>query len=199
MAKPKLLLEPDRYYHIYNHSNGFENIFTDNRDRQRFLEKYLRYIAPIARTFAYCLMSNHFHIFIKIKPSEELHDILFSDKEQALPEDWYVRKIAYQFSHLFNSYAQSFNKRHNRMGGLFKSNFERKLVNTDKYFLKLVHYIHNNPVEHGFVDCISDWAFSSYQEITENKSTIVSVNAVIAAFGDIENFKRVHQQPFEKF
>ena len=197
MSKAKLLLEPDRCYHIYNHCNGFENIFLDNRDKQRFLEKYIKHIVPIASTYAYCLMSNHFHVFVKVKAVKELTETFQPSEGKEATEDWYIRKIAYQFSNFFNSSALSFNKRYNRMGSLFKRNFERKIVNTEKYFLKLVHYIHHNPVQHGFASNIEDWEFSSYNEIVGNKSGFVSISEVIEAFGDIENFKEVHQQPFK--
>lgn len=60
-------MRPLKYYHIYNHANGFENIFIEERNFRFFLEKYQFYILPIAKTFAHCLMPNHFHFLIKIK------------------------------------------------------------------------------------------------------------------------------------
>jgi putative transposase len=170
----KIPIEPDNYYHIYNHSNGFENIFIDDRDRQRFLEKYVKYIVPIANTYAYCLMANHFHFLVKIKPIEELFKITTFEGLQST-NGMITKKISYQFSHFFNSYAQSFNRRYNRMGGLFISNFGRKHVNKEKYFLKLVHYIHSNPIEHGFIDDIAEWTFSSFHEIIEGNSAFISI------------------------
>lgn len=117
-----------KYYHIFNHANGFENIFIDGIDRQRFLEKYLKYIIPIADTYTYCLMSNHFHVLVRIKSLEDLHkvldivsDIPFEGLQplERLNYQTVLKKISYRFSHFFNSYAQAFNKRYDRMGGLF--------------------------------------------------------------------------------
>jgi hypothetical protein len=64
--------EPDRYYHIYNHANGNENLFVEGDNYKWFLRQYHTYISPIADTYAYCLMPNHFHFLIKLKSSKEL-------------------------------------------------------------------------------------------------------------------------------
>jgi len=37
-----------------------------------------------------------------------------------------------------------------RKGKLYLAEFDRRLVNSDQYFKKLVLYIHNNPVHHRF-------------------------------------------------
>lgn len=60
-------LQPDTSYHIFNHANGFENIFRKEENFYYFLEKYRLYISPIAETYAYCLMPNHFHLVIRIR------------------------------------------------------------------------------------------------------------------------------------
>ncbi len=190
MSNTKIPLEPDKYYHIYNHANGFENIFNDDKDRIKFLEKYKKYIVPIADTFSYCLMPNHFHILLRIKPFNKINEVL------PTLEGLVNKKISYQFSHFFNSYSQSFNKKYDRMGRLFISNFGRKHVNKEKYFIKVIHYIHYNPVEHGFVEKITDWEYSSYHAIVSKGKSLILKNEVIEAFGDLENFIFVHQRPF---
>ncbi|MCK5209465.1 MAG: hypothetical protein KAQ79_15630, partial [Cyclobacteriaceae bacterium] len=53
-------------YHIYNHANGDDNIFREQDNYRFFLEKYVKYINPVADTFAYCLMRNHFHLMVRI-------------------------------------------------------------------------------------------------------------------------------------
>jgi putative transposase len=63
-------LQPDTSYHIYNHANGFENIFSHEANYWYFLEKYKLYIEPIAETYACCLMPNHFHLVIRIRKKE---------------------------------------------------------------------------------------------------------------------------------
>ncbi|WJK01760.1 hypothetical protein [Elizabethkingia anophelis] len=53
------------------------------------------------------------------------------------------------FSNMLNAYAKAYNKKYNRRGSLFLDFLKRKRVDSENYLLKLVHYIHNNPVNHG--------------------------------------------------
>src|SRR5690554_6121754 len=62
----------EKYYHIYNHANGNENLFREQKNYEYFLEKYKQHINPIAETIAWCLMPNHFHLLVKIKTEEEI-------------------------------------------------------------------------------------------------------------------------------
>jgi len=189
----KISLEPEYYYHIYNHANGFENFFNDEYDYQNFLNRYIKYIVPICETFAYCFMPNHFHFFVQIKPENELNKILKKNKVSNQVDS---ETISYRFAHFFNGYAQSYNKKYRRMGSVFKSTFERKPVKTEKYFIKLVHYIHSNPVKDGFVEKIEQWEHSSYNSFFLNTETFINKDVVIEHFSDLENFKYVHQKPF---
>jgi len=63
---------PDKIYHVYSHANGNENIFKSDENFRFFLEKYNLYIQPVARTFAYCLMPNHFHFLIQVNTEKKL-------------------------------------------------------------------------------------------------------------------------------
>src|SRR5690554_7732864 len=62
----------EKYYHIYNHANGDENLFREQKNYEYFLEKYKQHINPIAETIAWCLMPNHFHLLVKMKTEEEI-------------------------------------------------------------------------------------------------------------------------------
>ena len=71
MTSPSPLLY-DTYYHIYNRGNNGENIFVQERNYMHFLNLHFKYIEPIADTFAYCLLRNHFHMAVRIKSEEEI-------------------------------------------------------------------------------------------------------------------------------
>jgi REP element-mobilizing transposase RayT len=99
-----------------------------------------------------------------------------------------------QFSHLFNAYAQSFNKTFKRTGCLFETPFKRKLIDSDKYFRDLVVYIHSNPTHHQFTNDFKDFPWSSYGTILSAKPTKLNRNEVIGWFDDKANFIEVHKQ-----
>ncbi|MBF8283376.1 MAG: hypothetical protein HW378_2291 [Anaerolineales bacterium] len=60
-------LHPGQYYHIYNRGNNRENVFREERNYPYFLKLYAKYIEPIAETYAYCLLRNHFHLLVRIR------------------------------------------------------------------------------------------------------------------------------------
>lgn len=68
----KVPIEYGKYYHIYNRGNNYENIFINSEDYLHFLSIYEIYINPIAETFAWCLMKNHFHILVRIKDESNI-------------------------------------------------------------------------------------------------------------------------------
>jgi REP element-mobilizing transposase RayT len=195
------LLIPECSYHIYNHSNGNDLLFKDAKNYFFFLDKYQKFISPVADTFVYCLMPNHFHLLVQIKKETDIilelssknakrkYDMLETTSEKEKFVSLYVSK---QFSNLFSSYTQAFNKVYNRMGSLFIKNFKRKRINDNNYFLKLIVYIHLNPVTHKFVQKPDDWKYSSYNTILSSKPTFVKREEVIELYGDVENFKFCH-------
>lgn len=70
MVKPKITFEPERYYHIWTHANGFENLFNETKNYYFFLDRYKYYLSDLVDTYAYCLMPNHLHLMIKTKDEE---------------------------------------------------------------------------------------------------------------------------------
>ena len=64
-------LLPGVYYHIYNRGNNREDLFIEKRNYPYFLSLYAKHIEPVADTFAYCLLRNHFHFSLRIKTEEE--------------------------------------------------------------------------------------------------------------------------------
>ena len=65
-------LEPGVCYHIYNRGINGETIFREERNYAHFLNLYARHIEPVAETFAYCLLCNHFHLLVRIKETFEV-------------------------------------------------------------------------------------------------------------------------------
>ena len=81
-------LIPGEKYHILTKAVGNEKLFLHEKDYLFFLSRYTRYISPIADTYCYSLLPNHFHFLIRIK--EEIQITLwlkeFKDNKQVQPE-----------------------------------------------------------------------------------------------------------------
>ena len=65
-------LEQDKYYHVYNHANGRDELFVSDENYWFFLDKYQYYISKVANTYCYCLLPNHFHFLIQVKSEPDL-------------------------------------------------------------------------------------------------------------------------------
>ena len=180
-----------RYYHIYNRGNNSCDIFFDNDNYIHFLNLYAKYIEPIAETFAWCLLKNHFHLLIRIKDEAEINPSDLSYRTTDAPK---IIDPSKQFSHFFNAYTQAINKRHKRTGSLFEGRFMRKLVSSEKYFKQLVFYIHNNPVHHRLVKHASLYPWSSYDTVLSDKPTKLKRDYIIGLFDGAENFTFYHNQ-----
>jgi putative transposase len=200
-------MELETYYHSYNHANGEENLFRSNENYYFFLKQWAKYIEPVADTYCYCLMPNHFHFLVKTKTEDELFDFV-KNKEtiskptsqtttlqgfKTLGELMSSRILSLQFSHLFNSYTQAFNKMYDRRGSLFMPNFKKKEITSDAYLTAVITYIHRNPIHHGFVNSIDDWSFSSYHAFLSANKTKLKREAVLEWYGNQHGFKSAHK------
>jgi REP element-mobilizing transposase RayT len=65
-------LEYDSYFHIYNRGINGEDLFLETSNYEHFLNLYSKYIDPIAETYAWCLMKNHFHFLVRIRSENEI-------------------------------------------------------------------------------------------------------------------------------
>ncbi|MFA5555659.1 MAG: transposase [Flavobacteriaceae bacterium] len=180
----------EKYYHIYNHANGDENLFREQKNYAYFLEKYEQHINPIAETIAWCLMPNHFHLLVKIKTEDEITSTFpkFKTLEKLKTLEAKSNFLSKQFANFFSSYTQSFNKIYERRGSLFLKNFKRKEIVDENYLRNLILYIHLNPIKHGFTDIISDWKWSSYAFFPVIQQAIFQL-----LFDDEENYSYIHQ------
>ena len=134
------------YYHIYNRGIDSCNLFRETNNYEYFMSLFDKYISPVADTFAWVLMPNHFHFLVRLKQEVEVELPATPDRVQNPVRG----NASLQFSKLFNSYAQAFNKRTGRHGSLFERPFKRKLIDSEEYLRQVILYIHNNPVHHGF-------------------------------------------------
>lgn len=203
MKNNEIPLLPNTFYHIYNHANGKENLFANPDNFSYFLKRYEYFIQPIANTFAYCLMPNHLHLMVKIKTENELQHAnsefqlakgISIENIKAIPTENLAVFISKTFGNLFSSYTQAFNKQQNRKGSLFIPNFKRKPIENITYYAKLIFYIHNNPVHHGFVNNMEDWIYSSYNSYLTDKKTKIAKEEALDWFGNKEEFIRFHSK-----
>jgi REP element-mobilizing transposase RayT len=168
--------ELERCYHVLNHAIHNNNLFIKNTNYEYFLQQLSKHTNPVCQLYAYCLMPNHFHLLLRIRDENTIiayyHQRQLAKNKNYNPSAFDISTfdfhgfVMHQFQNFCNGYAQAFNKMFDRKGVLFMDNLKRKIVKNEDYFTKLIHYIHYNPVHHGFCRDLNDWVFTSYHSIS---------------------------------
>jgi putative transposase len=99
---------------------------------------------------AYCLMPNHFHLFIKQKTTEAI--------------DEFMRSLSVR-------YTMYFNRKNDRVGALFQGVYKAVLVSTDEQLLQLSRYIHKQAISLQGETLQGDHQPSSYLEYIGMRET----------------------------
>ena len=161
-------------YHVMVRGINQQNIFEDDEDRRRFVErlgivkKNLKF-----ELYAYCLMNNHVHLLIKENGSE-LSTIM--------------KKIQ-------TSYVYFFNWKYERCGHLFQDRYKSECVEDDRYFYTVIRYIHQNPVKDG-ISAIDKYKWSSFSDYITLKG-ITDTNCFLGMLGN-ESQKKYIEFMFEE-
>ncbi|MDZ7742836.1 MAG: transposase [Bacteroidota bacterium] len=193
MSKTELL-KYGNYYHIFNCGINHCNIFKEQGNYEYFLKLYSKYIDPVADTYAWVLMPNHFHFLVRVKSIEDLKEDFPFLNLSGLQNLTGLKKPSQFFSNLFNAYTKAFNKRYDRHGSLFERRFKRKKINHIKHLKQVLLYIHNNPVHHGFCNHPIEYSWNSYLSCISVKSTKLKREKVAGWFDNAANFKQLHTQ-----
>lgn len=179
------------FYHSFNRGVEKRDIFTTDRDYQRFFETlyYYQHDGPkprfsthdrfkikdfdknpkIVEVICYCLMPNHFHLLLK------------QLKEGGVQE--FLSKVT-------NSYTKYFNTKHNRVGHLFQGQFKAVLIDTDEQLVHVSRYIHLNPCVANLVKDLEEYDYCSFSEYT--KESIVSfcnTAPILSRFKDKDDYR----------
>jgi len=159
----------DTYHHLYNRGANKAIIFHESDNYLYFLERLRFYSERYhIKVLCYCLMSNHFHLFIK----QMTDDHLISDFISAL----------------LNSYVKSFNKKYERSGTLFESKTKSKIIEEESYFKWVIKYILENPVKANLVKTIADWDYSNAKDLLGiRKGSLTDTRYVDSFFQSREN------------
>lgn len=156
MARPLRLSFPDAAYHIIARGNRKEPIFHDDSDRKCFLDKLNETCVKYGIScFAYCLMDNHYHLFLRTP----------------------MANISDGIHHLNSSYTNWFKSKHKIVGVLFQGRYKSILVDENNYAVYLSTYIHANPHRAGMVSVLREYPWSSYPDYVDNRKTFDSLDS----------------------
>ncbi len=195
MSRKKALMSQNAYFHVCNKSIEQFRIFEHDANVQYFLtaldhyrqlhlskislsrallcNKYvsvplLQSVSGPVSILAYCIMPTHYHLLLKA------------------PEMSFISRY---IGVIENSYTRYFNRKHNRVGPLWQSRFNKILIESNSELLHVMRYIHLNPTSAGLTDAPEDWRFSSYQDLLLNPSYLKSTPEIsIKSIGELQRF-----------
>lgn len=142
------------FYHLYNRGVEKRRIFSDDKDRLRFIHDLFEFndeniiqnstfyhanhyqgVVPekerkprklLVDILAYALMPNHYHLLVR--------------QRKANGVSLFARKLG-------AGYTGYFNMKHQRVGALFQGSYRAKEIAEDQYLRHLLMYIHLNPLK----------------------------------------------------
>jgi len=108
-------------YHVYNRGNDRRSLFREESDfeifRQRLLQAKEKFDLQI---YHYCLMSNHFHLLVRVEKGEDLP----------------------RFMHALQlNYARYFKRKYRTVGHVFQERFRSPRIPEESYYLQCGRYI----------------------------------------------------------
>lgn len=129
-------------YHIMLRGIDGREIFLDTEDKKVFLNKLFKAKENVNfKLYGYCLMDNHVHLLM-----EESEEIGTS-----------IKRITVGYVHWYNN-------KYARTGHLFQNRYLSEPVESEKYLLAVLRYIHQNPQKAMLVKQAKDYLWSSYIE-----------------------------------
>ncbi|HBK35099.1 MAG: hypothetical protein UU08_C0001G0027 [Candidatus Uhrbacteria bacterium GW2011_GWE2_40_58] len=142
------------YYHIFNRGTDKRDIFLCERDFQRFYESLYLFNdrhykhekgdlltrtcllsgheifevdrEPFVSILSFCLMSNHFHLFVRQETDDGISKFM---------------------KRVLQGYSRFFNKKYKRSGTLYEGRFKDVLIEKDGHLEHMPRYIHLNALD----------------------------------------------------
>lgn len=175
MGRRKREYRPGAVYHAYSRGNDGKIIFHDDDDRTRFLAILADVcLKTQTRVLAYCLMSNHFHLLLEIA----------------------LTSLETVMRRVLCRYSRTTNRKYKRFGHVFQARYKAKVCRGDRYYQRLLPYLHKNPVEAGMVEKAVDWPWSSARQFegTIRSSMVDTERALSYLAPDAEEARRIYAE-----
>lgn len=146
------------YYHVIARGNNREYIFRKDIDKGYFLKllnesrKMMRF-----KLLGYVLMDNHYHLMIQTADTK-------------------LQKIMHQIN---NQYSKYFNGIYERCGHVFQERYQSLLIRDELYLIKVLAYIHQNPVKANMCNKVEEYSWSSDKFYRRKSSGFIETKLIL--------------------
>ncbi|TFD97052.1 transposase [Jeotgalibacillus sp. R-1-5s-1] len=180
MPRHKRAISRTDFYHVIIRGANRQEIFHDENDRTEFLSiiKRKKSDHPL-EIFAYCMMGNHVHFLFKC-PLDQL--------------SLFMKRVSI-------SYVKYYHGKYQTCGHLLQNRFISEGVETREYLLKVMRYIHQNPVKAGMVRTPEEWKWSSCSTYYDQsrKNILINTTFILSFFNcNLSLFKIYNEESSEQ-
>lgn len=153
MGRSSRINRPGLTYHVINRGNNRDVIFAEEEDFRHYLNCIQRYKKKyMFKLFAFCLMTNHVHLLIKVTEHGSISKIMQS---------------------ITVAHTRYYNFKYQRCGHVWQGRFESPIVSDDHYLMNVMRYIEQNPVRAKMVSKIDQYPWNSYRLNTRQKDSVM--------------------------
>jgi len=129
------------YHHVVTRGNNKRVIYLNDRDRWFFCLTVIRIAEKYGWTvIAYALMSNHYHLIIRVGN----------------------QRLSKGMCELNTAYALHFNAEHGRINHLFGKRYWNRYIRTERSLRNAVRYVVQNPRRAGIPGALEEHVWTSY-------------------------------------
>ena len=177
MSRPLRIQFKNAYYHVMSRGDLKRRIFKKSSFKLKFIEKINDMCNKFnVECFAYCVMDNHYHLFIQTPDGN----------------------ISNAIKYLNESYANWYRVFSQKPGHVFQGRFKSVLVDHNNYSLTLVDYIHLNPLNAKIVDRPEDYRYSSLNYyLGKKRNNIEKLNRNFILFQFDSNLRIASKKYYE--
>jgi putative transposase len=123
--------------------------------------------------YGYVILDNHFHLLasgpdlsnairsLKRHTANSFIDLLKTEKN-----DWILNQLVY-FKKKYKTESKY---------QVWQEGFHPEIIQSEEMFLQKLEYLHNNPVNRGYVDKPEHWIYSSARNYSQKDNTIIELD-----------------------
>jgi putative transposase len=150
----------------------------------------IEYFDLIISTFRYCqknqglllygfvIMTNHIHCLISAKEDCCLEDIVASFKKFTTAQIKILLKKDNR-KYISTLIKSSYAKKDGNAFQIWQRENYPEVIESEKFFLQKMSYIHNNPMKKGYVSKPEDWVYSSARNYLLSDNSLIEVDRVV--------------------
>ncbi len=168
MGRPARTASTANWHHVMNRGARRLPVFGDEDDHQFFLRLVGEAVGRCdVRVHAYVLMGNHFHLLVEAPAC----------------------RLGAAMKHIGEHFTRRFNAKYGLDGPLFRGRYRSKPIESERYLLQVLRYIHRNPVEHGIGGLDHRWSSHNAYAGAAPGPTWLTIGALLGQLGSRDAYR----------